>query len=506
MPEAPLNTAPKSKPILWTIAASDSGGGAGIQADLKTFFDLGGHGCSVITALTAQNTQAVSHIEACSVESFSQQFDALACDLPPAAIKIGVIPNGEILELLIVKIAQLKKTCGNQRPFIVFDPVLGASSGGNFSAADMSKKFTSLYPLLDLITPNIPEAKTLSGQKIENPQDIIAAAQTLQQQGAKAVLIKGGHGEDNNLSQDFYSSQQQQFWMSHPRQANNNSHGSGCTLASAIASFVAQGKPIQDALVLSHAYIQQAIRLAQPLTVRPDSGAVVQAGWPLNFDDYPQISASAEQINLPAFAPCDSLALGLYPVVDSVEWLEKLLPLGIETIQLRVKNIPAEQLDKMIEQAAELGRQYQARLFINDHWQLAIKHKAYGVHLGQEDLDTADLAAIREAGLRLGLSTHSEYEWARAATFKPSYLALGAVFPTDTKAAIVIGEENLGRWAQTLRDHYPLVAIGGIKQHHFPQILATGVGSIALVTAITQAEDYRGATKKLLRAIQEREK
>ena len=116
-----------------------------------------------------------------------------------------------------------------------------------------------------------------------------------------------------------------------------------------------------------------------------------------------------------------------------MEWIARLLEAGVTTIQLRIKDLPDEQVEEDIAAAIALGRRYQARLFINDYWRLAIKHGAYGVHLGQEDLDTTDLAAIHRAGLRLGVSTHDDAELARALAVKPSYIALGHIFPTQTK-------------------------------------------------------------------------
>ena len=125
--------------------------------------------------------------------------------------------------------------------------------------------------------------------------------------------------------------------------------------------------------------------------------------------------------------------LGLYPVVDSVEWIERLLKIGVTTLQLRIKDKQPDDVEQEIIEAIKLGKQYHARLFINDYWQLAIKHHAYGVHLGQEDLDIADLNAIKQSGLRLGISTHDEVELQRAKTLRPSYIALGHIFPTTTK-------------------------------------------------------------------------
>lgn len=200
----------------------------------------------------------------------------------------------------------------------------------------------------------------------------------------------------------------------------------------------------------------------------------------------------------PDFLPVP-LRLGLYPVVDSVEWIERLLKAGVKTLQLRIKDKRDEEVESDVIAAIELGRRFNARLFINDYWQLAIKHQAYGVHLGQEDLETTDLSAIREAGLRLGVSTHDDMEIDVALAARPSYIALGHVFPTQTKQmpSAPQGLAQLARHIARLGD-YPTVAIGGISLARAPAVLGTGVGSIAVVSAITQAADWRAATEQLL--------
>ncbi|WP_409075114.1 thiamine phosphate synthase [Pantoea sp. C3] len=197
--------------------------------------------------------------------------------------------------------------------------------------------------------------------------------------------------------------------------------------------------------------------------------------------------------------PTTSPRLGLYPVVDNVEWIERLLKAGVRTLQLRIKDQPDEAVEPAIVQAITLGKQYRARLFINDYWRLAIKHNAYGVHLGQEDLDVANLALINQAGLRLGISTHDDAELDRALALRPSYIALGHIFPTQTKEmpSAPQGLTELKRHLARLQD-IPTVAIGGISIARAPEVLATGVGSIAVVSAITQAADWREATRTLL--------
>ena len=269
------------------------------------------------------------------------------------------------------------------------------------------------------------------------------------------------------------------------------------SLSATIAAFMINAKRSCDALVLALAYLRQ--NADSPATDQPLQSQlkISTGGWPCDLIHYPSLNTGLAPSKLSAFSSTSTLSLGLYPVVDSISWLEKLLKLGVKTIQLRIKDTAAEPLERLVATAAQLGRQYQARLFINDYWQLAIKHQCYGVHLGQEDLDDTDLSAIAAAGLRLGVSTHSEYEWLRAIAIKPSYIAMGTVYPTQTKPAILIGLTNLQRWSKTLARHYPLVAIGGIKLENIEAVLATGVGSIAVVTAITLAEDYRLATEQL---------
>ena len=206
----------------------------------------------------------------------------------------------------------------------------------------------------------------------------------------------------------------------------------------------------------------------------------------------------------PSFAfPKTDHQLGLYPVVDSVDWIARLLEWGVKTLQLRIKDPQAAVLEQQIMQAIGLGRRYQARLFINDYWQLAIKHGAYGVHLGQEDIQIADLDALRNAGLRLGISTHDPVELAEALTIRPSYVALGHIFPTQTKD-MPSQPQGLARLRECVLQSgdCPTVAIGGISEERVPQVLATGVGSVALVSAITKAADPKAATERLLRMIE----
>jgi thiamine-phosphate pyrophosphorylase len=198
-----------------------------------------------------------------------------------------------------------------------------------------------------------------------------------------------------------------------------------------------------------------------------------------------------------AFPTCDK-KLGLYVVAPDAKWIEYLAQRNVQTIQLRFKSNDPNLIESEIIQSVAAVKNSRSRLFINDHWELAIKHQAYGVHLGQEDLDIADIKAIRQSGLRLGLSTHGYAEMVKADQYSPSYMALGAVFPTTLKKMETApqGLGRLYRYAHLMRD-YPLVGIGGIDESNMTEALKSGVGSLAVVRAVINAADPALAIKHL---------
>lgn len=200
------------------------------------------------------------------------------------------------------------------------------------------------------------------------------------------------------------------------------------------------------------------------------------------------------------FAACHS-PLGLYPVVDSASWVALLLSQGVKTIQLRIKNQVMPVICQQIRDSVRLARLYDAQLFINDYWQLALTYKAYGVHLGQDDLDDADLTMIAKAGLRLGVSTHSEAEIKRAQACNPSYLAFGPIYHTDSKVMPFApqGLDALRYWRQRITQ--PLVAIGGMTLARIPSVLSCGADSVALISAITKSAQPTLRIKQLLKVV-----
>ena len=483
------------QPIVWTIAGSDTSGGAGIQADIKTFNALGVHGCSIITAMTAQNSQTLSRINHASKTEFLSQLTTLST---PKAIKIGMLGCTELIETLTTF---LQTYTG----ITVLDPVITSSSGYSLFAGPKDQYIAAikkLFPYLHTITPNILETEQLLQTTIHSPSDIEKSAKQLLSFGVKNVLIKGGHATHDIYSQDYWTNGKDAFWISSKRFPCSTIRGTGCTLSSAIAACLALNYEIKDAIVIAKMFLNQAIKNHY----RIDNIAyLAYSSWPENEEDLPTISPQPKcnpSTSFPTPYYDHSNNLGLYPVIDSIEWLKKLLELGITTIQLRIKNQNILTLEKTIQLAVSISNKFKARLFINDHWELAIKYKAYGIHLGQEDLATADLNKIQQAGLRLGISTHCYYEVARAHDIHPSYIACGPIYATTSKIMPFLpqGLTQLHRWRRTL--NYPLVAIGGINLERLGDILNTQVNGIALISAITESKDPINATLNLLSKIE----
>ncbi|MCL1143158.1 bifunctional hydroxymethylpyrimidine kinase/phosphomethylpyrimidine kinase [Shewanella gaetbuli] len=541
--------------IVWTIAGSDSGGGAGIQADLATIQDLGCHGCSVITTLTAQNTAQVDLVEPVSNQMLLAQLNTLANDLFPAAIKIGLIANQQQVETIAAWLTSFKaeheQRLKQRNCLVVLDPVMVASSGDKLNQQPLN--FAPLLPLVDLVTPNqhelYPLAKSAlncaltSSQSyaslpaIDKPNslsDMVQLARFIAKQFNCNVLAKGGDANwQGNDAIDMYITQHVAggsaehndgvFILKSERVATQNHHGSGCTLSSAIASFVANEFVLHDAVVLAKAYVSRGLN--HSINIGAGSGCLGRTGWPntlvsmpyiinatgLATEDIDKLATQIERdLSLLHFRPLHA-PITVYPVVASIEILRELLEAGCKTAQLRLKPdaelSPKSQqgvsvqswLSEKIQQAVALGNQYNAQVFINDHWELAIEHKAFGVHLGQEDALTADLAALSSHNLALGLSSHSYFEILLAAQLKPSYIALGHIFPTTTKQmpSAPQGIYKLRCYATLLKGHFTTVAIGGIDEQRLATIASTQCDSVAVVRAVTESTDPSQAYQRL---------
>ena len=236
-----------------TIAGSDSIGGAGIQADVKSITCNGCYAMTAITAMTAQNTLGVKSIQESSPEFLEDQIDAIFADIVPDAVKIGMVSNRKLIEIISRKL----KEYGAKN--IVLDPVMVATSGAKLISEDAIEILKeNLIPLATLITPNIPESEILSGMKIETEEQMVYAAKHISEKFKTAVLVKGGHSI--NDANDVLYADGKFLWFPQERIENSNTHGTGCTLSSAIASHLAKGEPIECAINSAKKYLTECLK------------------------------------------------------------------------------------------------------------------------------------------------------------------------------------------------------------------------------------------------------
>ena len=249
-----------SIPVALSIAGSDPSGGAGIQADLKTFTALGVYGEAVITSITVQNTTGVFEVYTLDPSLVYSQIKKVVEDIPPSAVKIGMLGNEGVLKA----VASALRSMGLTR--VVLDTVLRSKDGTRlFSGRDLELMRELLFPLVDLITPNVPEAEAFWGGKIESLRDMEICARDLYRMGAKGVLIKGGHMEGSKSIDLLYTGRDEVNFFVGDRIDTPNTHGTGCTLSSAIASFLAKGLSLEEAVSNAKEYVQGAIENALDL-------------------------------------------------------------------------------------------------------------------------------------------------------------------------------------------------------------------------------------------------
>lgn len=246
-------------PVALTIAGSDSGGGAGIQADLKTFQAFGVFGTSALTAVTAQNTLGVRAVHTVPVDVVRAQIEAVAEDLAPAAVKTGMLANAELVEAVAGSLR------AHSLPSYVLDPVMVATSGDRLLDRDAERAVLErLVPLATLVTPNLPEAAVLTGREVASEADMLPAARTLVERGAGAALIKGGHLHGDTVTDLLWDGRDATTWR-RARIQGRNTHGTGCALSAAACAVLARGGSVHDAVERALAFVAAAIRAAPGL-------------------------------------------------------------------------------------------------------------------------------------------------------------------------------------------------------------------------------------------------
>ncbi|GAB56076.1 hydroxymethylpyrimidine kinase [Glaciecola punicea ACAM 611] len=501
-----------AKPIVWSIAGSDSGGGAGIQADSLTIHDLGGHACNVVTAITAQNSHQVIDVAPTCAMVLLNQLNGLLDDLPPSAIKIGVLANAEQFQLISHWLSNTLRPYQQQHDLlipVIWDPVMVSTSGQSLTLANNSPTvddYISLANHVTLITPNAFELQVLArllqaqGNTSQEPLECLANAVL------SGVLVTGGADIDTfaidwlmakSIAHTSVFHAHQRIGFQSSRVDTRHNHGTGCALSAAIATAMAFGHPLLDATVIAKAYVHQG--LSSGYGLGKGAGVLGRNGWPHDLVHFPEILMphyASLSINHGLVFAKVIQPLGVYTVTKSVSVLEQVLKSGARTVQLRIKNNsvdkrPLNEIEKDIIQAISLGHKYKAQVFINDHWEIALKHGAFGVHLGQEDVLQANLLQIANAGLASGLSSHGYFEMLLAQQLNPSYLAIGHIFSTPTKQmpSKPQGLLKLSCYCKLLKNKMPLVAIGGVDLQNLAQLKATAVHDVAVVRGIESTEN-----------------
>ncbi len=456
---------------LLILSGFEANGFAGLVKDVTVASQLGLKPGAIATCQTAQTSRSLQQINAPDTELLKAQLNSLI--QIPLAIKIGLLPDKKTSAIIADWLATL-----TTKPFVVIDTV-DSSSGDSqaFSTEPLATRLDLLLPFANLLTPNLNELDSLINQSFIEQTD----AGFKCHQHSSQLLIKGGHelASDQYVTDRLFDSNGIQIAQWSQKKISANARGTGCHLSTAIAGCYALGYNLLDSITLANENLNRTLTQYRPFS-----------GLPMSPECFPIVSRTkTTETAIEPFLKLEK-ERGLYPVVDSAAWVERLADTGISTIQLRVKNQPVETVKDEIVKAVKIAREKNLQLFINDYWQLAIEFGAYGVHLGQEDLEEADLTAIRTARLRLGISTHGDFEFCLAKQMKPTYLAVGAVYPTTTKdmSGQIQGMQRLARYVK-MSDNIPVVAIGGINRQRLPDILETQVPIIAAVSAVTNADD-----------------
>jgi len=474
--------------VALTIAGSDPSGGAGIQADLRTFAALGVVGVSAITALTVQNSLGVQSVHLVPADVLTAQIDSLLSDTKVQAVKIGMLGGADQVRAVA---AALRKYAP---PNVVLDPVL-ASTGGVplLDEAGREALLTELMPLCDLITPNLEEASILTSLSVDTLKTMQAAAEHLVSLGARAALVKGGHlpDEPNDLLVDNEGHRQ---IYTDRRVDTAHTHGTGCFLSSAIAAHLARHLPVDQAVTLSKNLLTRA--LLSPVAVGNGRG-------------YPDVFASVRtgsRANMRTHAERMRLLQGLYVVTDpdlrpdrsAEDTTQAALNGGATIVQFRDKRRSTPQLIDLVQRLSSLAREAASLFIVNDRVDIALASGADGVHLGPDDMIPADARRLLGPDKLIGVSV-ATMEEAKAAAPYASYFGVGAIFGSQTKrdAGEPIGVGRIGEIKAAFPD-IPIVAIGGINADNIAEVAGAGADAAAVVSAVVVAPDMEAATRDLI--------
>lgn len=494
-----------------TIAGSDSSGGAGIQADIKTMSALGVYAAAVITAVTAQNTMGVTLVEAVSPEAVAAQIDAVMSDIKPAAVKIGMVNDAPTVTAIADALLRYDAR------HIVVDPVMVATSGSRLMSSDAVQAFVDrLMPIATVLTPNIPEAEVLAGTDITDEATCDAAGEALSRQCKAYVLIKGGHLDEGRQGKcdRLYRNGHKIMTLRSESIDTRNTHGTGCTLSSAITACLACGYDIAAAMRKAKDYLTEALR----------GGADIETGHghgPVKHFKH-MITCHAGCTDMSALhrrSICRSAVARLQFISHKngrygyAEGVRMAVEGGCRWVQLRMKDADEDEISAVAAELLPLCRRHGVIFIIDDHVELALRLGADGVHLGRNDMPV-DMARAMADGRRrtagaqdvpfiIGGTANTIDDIRRLNEQGADYIGCGPFRFTTTKEGLapVLGLDGYRSIIDDMRAMgitLPVTAIGGITRDDIAGLLATGVSGIAMSGAILNAPDPSDEVKRIL--------
>lgn len=482
-------------PRVLTVAGSDSGAGAGIQADMKACAALGVYCTTVITAVTAQNTAGVQGIHTVPADFVEKQMLSVLTDIGADVVKTGMLPTVDIIR----SICDVLKTYPVKA--LVVDPVLVATSGDELAGpAVLDVLREELLPMADLVTPNLPEASALiGGENVVNISDMREAAQAIHALGPRNVLVKGGHLPGTGGMVDVLYDGVDWHELSGSRVETHNTHGTGCTLASAIAAELAKGHPMLPAILAAKQYLADTLQQSAGLNI--GRGAQGPLNHLYKLSNWGKTSTERQ------FKP---EALLLYAVTDAAmnkRWgrstadaVRGAIEGGATIIQIREKEAETGEFLREAEASLKMARHYGIPLLINDRIDIAMACDADGIHLGQSDLPVAQARALLGPDKIIGVSCKTPEQAEKAWKDGADYVGSGGVYPTTTK------KDNKTIGLDGLREvcygsPIPVVAIGGISTSNAGQVMQEprpqNLKGVAVVSALFNQADVVASTQAL---------
>ncbi|CAK8530168.1 unnamed protein product [Lathyrus sativus] len=498
----PISESQRNKiPHVLTVAGSDSGSGAGIQADLKTCASRRVYCSTVITAVTAQNTLGVQGVNVVPEDFVAQQLNSVLSDMNVDVVKTGMLPSLNVVKVL----------CQSLRKFpvkaLVVDPVMVSTSGDILAGPSVLAGFREeLLPMADIVTPNVKEASALLGDvPMKSVSDMRTAAKLLHDLGPRNVLVKGGDLPNSSDAIDVFFDGQEFYELSSPRVNTRNTHGTGCTLASCIAAELAKGSSMLSAVKIAKRFVESALDYSRDLVI----GNGVQGPFDhfLAFKNISQSSSRQDRFN-----PND---LFLYAVTDSrmnrkwgrsiAEAVKAAVEGGATIVQLREKDVETRDFVDAAKVCLEICRSYGVPLLINDRIDVALACDADGVHIGQSDMSARLARTLLGPEKIIGVSCKTPEQAHQAWIDGADYIGSGGVYPTNTKANNrTIGLDGLREVCKASK--LPVVAIGGIGMSNAGAVMKLGVPSlkgVAVVSALFDRECILSETRNLHAVISE---